>query len=242
MVGRTEQFGDATLILGDCLEVMADMESGSVDMMLTDPPYNEVNRETAGLRVIDKGGADSLPVDPAGLVADADRLGALTVYFWCGTEQVSVYRAALVALGYSTRQCIWWKTNPSPMNGQHLWLSALELCVYGKKHGGVFNLKCAHPVWRGPVTREAVHPTQKPDWLMGTLIEASSAPEQTIFDPFMGSGTTGVAALDLGRKFIGIEIEPKYFDIACRRIELAAAQERMDFGERKAQAEQTELL
>ena len=63
-----------------------------------------------------------------------------------------------------------------------------------------------------------VHPTQKPLDLMKWCIEQLPASAQTILDPFMGSGTTGVAAVKLGRKFIGIEIEPKYFDIACRRI------------------------
>lgn len=68
------------------------------------------------------------------------------------------------------------------------------------------------------------HPTQKPLSLMFELVERVSAVKQTVLDPFMGSGTTGVACIKLGRKFIGIEIEPKYFDIACRRIEEATRQ------------------
>lgn len=62
------------------------------------------------------------------------------------------------------------------------------------------------------------HQTRKPLILMKDLVSLFSNRNQTILDPFMGSGTTGVAAVRLGRKFIGIEIEPKYFDIACRRI------------------------
>jgi site-specific DNA-methyltransferase (adenine-specific) len=62
------------------------------------------------------------------------------------------------------------------------------------------------------------HPSQKPVDLLIWLLKTYTLHEQTILDPFMGSGTTGVAAVKLGRKFIGIEIEPKYFDIACRRI------------------------
>jgi len=69
-----------------------------------------------------------------------------------------------------------------------------------------------------------VHPTQKPLDLMRWCIDKCKPDPQTILDPFMGSGTTGVAAIQLGRKFIGIEREPKYFDIACKRIEQAAAQ------------------
>jgi site-specific DNA-methyltransferase (adenine-specific)/modification methylase len=79
-------------------------------------------------------------------------------------------------------------------------------------------------LWSGPymkVKEERFHPTQKPYSVMKWCIEQLPADCQSILDPFMGSGTTGVAAVKLGRKFIGIEIEPRYFDIACRRIQAA---------------------
>lgn len=69
-----------------------------------------------------------------------------------------------------------------------------------------------------------LHSCQKPEDLVEKLLLASTEKTQNVLDPFMGSGTTGVACANLGRKFIGIEIEPKYFDIACRRIELAQSQ------------------
>ena len=81
-------------------------------------------------------------------------------------------------------------------------------------------------LWSGPymaVKEDRVHPTQKPLAVMLWCIERAGMPK-TILDPFMGSGTTGVAAIQLDRSFIGIEREPKYFDIACRRIEQAVAQ------------------
>jgi site-specific DNA-methyltransferase (adenine-specific) len=122
---------------------------------------------------------------------------------------------------------VWWKTNPPVLNGQHLWLSAVELCVYGKASGGVFNRNCEAPVWRGSTEREQSHPTQKPFWLMSKLVDASTNAKQTVIDPFMGSGTTGVACANLGRKFIGIEIEERYFNIAVERIKAAYAQQRL---------------
>ena len=79
-------------------------------------------------------------------------------------------------------------------------------------------------VWRFKLERECVHPTQKPIALMRHIVKVSSRQGSTVLDPFMGSGTTGVACARLGRKFIGIEIEPKYFDIACKRIEDAYRQ------------------
>lgn len=83
------------------------------------------------------------------------------------------------------------------------------------------------------------HPTTKPTPLMTRLIE--KMPGNSVLDPFMGSGTTGVAAIEMGRKFIGIEREPKYFDIACKRIEQAYAQGQM-FVDGPARQEQVSLL
>ena len=71
------------------------------------------------------------------------------------------------------------------------------------------------------------HPTEKPVGLIEKIIEASTTESDVVFDPFMGSGTTGVACMNLGRKFIGIEIEPKYFEIACERIDQAQRQGRL---------------
>lgn len=82
---------------------------------------------------------------------------------------------------------------------------------------GVFEYYATHGRYGG-------HPTEKPLGLMGELVQLFSNQGATVLDPFMGSGTTGVACARLGRKFIGIELEPKYFEIACRRIEEAQAQ------------------
>jgi len=79
--------------------------------------------------------------------------------------------------------------------------------------------------------RNGEHFTQKPTTLFRELLTVVSHPEHTILDPFMGSGTTGVASVTLGRKFIGIEIEPRYFDIACRRISEALKEPRLPFAE-----------
>jgi hypothetical protein len=82
------------------------------------------------------------------------------------------------------------------------------------------------------------HPTQKPIGVMSWCVKLASKESDTILDPFMGSGTTGVAAIQLGRKFIGIEREPKYFDIACQRIEQAVAQGQLFEPEKPRQPEQ----
>jgi len=220
---RIETIGNAVLYLGDCREILPTLPK--VDAVITDIPYGEVNRASSGLRNLDKGAADEETCELSE-VLQVVALGQ-SVYVWCGTEQVSELRAGLVAAGYSTRLGVWEKSNPSPMNGQHLWLSALECCVYGKRAGAHFAEFCKPPVWRGPTAEQEGHPTTKPVWLMERQILASVKPRGEVLDAFMGSGTTGVACANLGRSFIGIEREPKYFEIACRRIEDAQRQGRL---------------
>lgn len=194
------------------------------DLCLTDPPYGEVNRESAGLRNLDKGKADTKNFDELYLSKELSRISK-SVYVWCGTEQVSYYRAGFVEEDMSTRICVWEKTNPSPMNGQFIWLSSIELCVFAKSSRATFNEFCASPVWRLPTEPKEYHPTAKPVLLMKKQILASSNVGDTIFDPFMGSGTTGVACAQLGRNFIGCEIDKDYFKIAEKRIKQAYMQE-----------------
>jgi site-specific DNA-methyltransferase (adenine-specific) len=119
------------------------------------------------------------------------------------------------------RQCAWRKTNPAPTNGQHLWLSSFENCIFAKRRKTKFNQSCKSSVWDFPSGKSKVHPTQKPLGLFEYLIESSSDEGDIIFDPCMGSGTTGVACANLGRKFIGIELDQDYFDIARERIKEA---------------------
>lgn len=187
-------------------------------MVLADIPYGEVNRESAGLRNLDKGKADSVTFPLEDALKECVRLCSGSLYIFCGTEQVSRIRAAFVADGLSTRLGIWEKTNPSPMNGQHMWLSNIECCVYGKRRGAPFNEHCQSSVWRNPVERGKLHPTMKPLALIERLIRASSDKGDTVLDFAMGSGTTGVACKNLGRNFIGIELDENYYQIAKRRI------------------------
>ena len=122
---------------GDCLEGMKNIPDGSVDLVLTDIPYNSVNRGSNGLRNLDKGCADIGNFDVEKLTATLCRKTRGSVYMFCGWGQLSEIYKAMDECGLSTRILIWEKTNPSPMNGEKIWLSGIELCVYGKKRGGV---------------------------------------------------------------------------------------------------------
>jgi len=175
----------------------------------------KINRSDSGLRNMNKGGADVCSFNPVEIIGNVK---GKSVYTFCGTEQVSHIRKTLVDLGYSTRVIIWEKTNPSPMNGEHIWLSGIELCVYGKLSGAVFNAMCRNTVLKHRVPDSHGHPTTKPIMLMSDLCQVSSNAGDTILDPFLGSGTTLRAAKDLGRKAIGIEIEERYCEIAAKRL------------------------
>ena len=204
-----------TIYHADCRELLPSLKA---DLVLTDPPYGEVNRPTKGLRSFDKGTADieTMPVREIAPLAIGATTG--TIYAWAGLDQISEWRSLMVMSGLSTRLCIWEKTNPAPTNGQHLWLSSIEACVFGKRPSAAFNAFCQSAVWREPSTSETEHPTEKPRTLFKKLVLASSNQGDTVLDPFMGSGTTLRAAKDLGRKAIGIEIEERYCEIAAERM------------------------
>ena len=211
------------IVCGDCLEVMRGWPDGCVDAVVTDIPYNEVNRDSGGLRSLNKGTADSAAVDPVRVAQEVTRVSRGSIYVFCSTEQVSDIRRAFVAAGLTTRHGFWHKSNPSPMNGDRMWLSAVENCVFARKPRATFNRHCAAPVWRGP-TCDAVagFPCPKPEWLIAELVTASTNPGDLVLDPFIGSGTTAVVCSKLGRRFIGIELNPAYCETARRRVADAA--------------------
>lgn len=235
MKNRTETFGDAILYLGDCLEVMAGLKDGAVDAVVTDIPYN-ISQEHGGLREIDYGDWDKLfEWEPSW--NHIKRLSNRWI-IWCAYEQVSGLIVEMQKKGPSRLLC-WVKPNPTVMNGQHHWLPGSAVCASGKKAGEYFGLKCHKGWWNCPPDLDRKHPNQKPLVIITVQVEAYARVGETILDPFMGSGTTGVACMNLGRKFIGIEIVEKHFNIACRRIELAAMQERLPFEERAKPKQET---
>ena len=193
---------------------MKQFDDKSIELCVTDIPYGEVNRKSNGLRNLDKHKADEITFSLSDFLSELNRIIFGSIYIFCGTEQVSEIRGTLIKYGFSTRLIIWEKTNPSPMNGQHIWLSGVECCVYGKRKGAVFNGHCNNTVLRFPCGRNKLHPTQKPLDLIKQLIEFSSNRGGLVIDPCMGSGTTGIACKELERDFIGIELDKEYFEIA----------------------------
>lgn len=196
---RTEIIGDATLMLGDCREILPTIEY--VDCLVTDPPY----------------GID-IAANPVRQKYERSSWDATT-------PEASLFD---LMMGRAKWQVVW--------GGNYFDLPPSQcFFVWDKVQPQEFTLSMCEQAWtniKGPaklfrrrvVSYAKEHPTQKPVELMKWCIDLLPFPNRAILDPFMGAGTTGVAAAMRGKRFLGIEREPKYFDIAVRRIEAAYAQ------------------
>lgn len=248
--------GDATLYCGDCLDILPTL--GKVDAVITDPPY-EAEAHTKGRRVSGKQENGDRSVEMAALDFDAMtpdlRLAVSSAcsaicdgWFlaFCQAEAVSLWREAHEAAGAKyKRSMVWIKPDGAPQftgdrPGMGYESIVASWCGTGRSkwNGGGRHGVFSHPHRESNNPKQ--HMTQKPSTLMRELVDLFTDYGNTVLDPFMGSGTTGVAAIQLGRKFIGIEREPKYFDIACKRIEQAVAQGQL-FAPEPPKAEQMEI-
>jgi site-specific DNA-methyltransferase (adenine-specific) len=204
-VHRCEVIGNATLYLGNCMDILPSLEQ--VDAVVTDPPYG-IGFAAQPTKWQRRAGQLAEKWDDA----VAEDLGPVLA---AGKEQI-VWGGNYYRLPPCRGVLSWFKPDAPPSMG-HFELAWTSL-----------NRTAQQLSWSiGATNAERVgHPTQKPlrimEWCLSFLPDA-----KTIIDPFMGSGTTGVACMNLGRKFIGIEIEPKYFDIACERIAAAQNQGRL---------------
>ena len=205
------------------MDILKKIPDYSVDLVLTDIPYNKVNRKDNGLRKLDKENADVLTFDLINFLEQLYDKAKSTIIIFCGKEQVSIIHSYFndkQKKGKGTvRQLIWEKSNPSPMNGQHIYLSGVENAIWFKKRGGTFNAHCKNTVFKYPIGRSKLHPTEKNHLLLQELILDNSNENDLILDPCMGSGSTGVVALQNNRNFLGIELNQNYFEIAKNRLE-----------------------
>ena len=210
------------LIHNDCMNVMSKMPDNSVQLTLTDIPYGEVNRDSNGLRNLDKENADIVNFDINDFLNEVYRITKGTVIIFCGKEQMSeihkFFSEKQKTHKGTVRQLIYEKTNPSPMNGQTIYLSGIENAVWFKKRGGTFNAHCKNTVFRYPCGRSKMHPTEKNHDLLKELILDNSNENDIIFDPCSGSGSHLLVAAENNRNFIGIELNEEYYNLSCERL------------------------
>ena len=204
---------------GDCLKLMKFLPDNSVNLTLTDIPYDGVNRASNGLRVLDKSKADIITFNLNEFLEEVYRVTKGTIIIFCGQNQLSEIFDYFKVKDGTVRQLIWKKTNPSPMNGQHIYLSGIENAIWFKKRGSVFNAHCKNTVFKYPNGRSKLHPTEKNHDLLKELILDNSNEDDIVFDPCLGSGTTAICSVELNRHYIGFELDPNYYDIACKRLD-----------------------
>lgn len=204
----------------ECLAGMKKMKDKSVDMILTDIPYGVVNRKDNGLRNLDKENADILKNDLGELLDEFVRVCKGQIVVFCGKEQFSLIYDYFARLKGTTRPIVWEKTNPSPMNGQHVYLSGVELAVWFKPRGRkVFNAHCKNTVLKHSNGSRKIHPTQKNVKLFEELILDNTQENELVLDPFMGSGTTAVACILNKRNYVGFELDEDYYLDSIKRLE-----------------------
>lgn len=242
---REEQFGDARLILGDCREALEAIEAA--DALISDPPF-EKEAHTLGRRLSPRGASrggqgevmvpevlsfSAITDDLRGYVANwaAERVCGWALAF-CQAEAVAAWRAEFEAAGAKyKRSMVWIKPDGMPQyNGQMPGMGyesiAAAWCGPGTSRwngGGRHGVFTFNKNSGG----KHEHETQKPLPLMRSLVSLFTDPGALVIDPFAGSSSTGVACIELGRRFIGVEIEQKYFDVSCRRLESASKQPRL---------------
>lgn len=247
---RREVIGSCTLYLGDCLEILPTLEK--VDAVLADPPYelSDVGpgKSHFGMSLSKFDGAAYKAI-VAGV--DYSRLfdGIEAVcrpangFVFCSNRQISKLMAEAERRFDNATLLVWHKTNAAPFaNG--VWRGDIEYIVHFRSKGATFNGGATEKtkVLPHPIVQDTAHPTVKPLPIISRLVSNCSDRGQTIADPFMGSGSTGVACVKAGRSFIGIEIDEGYFDIACDRIRKAYDQPDMFVAAPEPKPEQLSIL
>ena len=207
------------IIQGDCLKEFEIMSENGVDFTLTDIPYNEVNRDSNGLRKLDKDKADILTFDLDIFLKEVLRVSKNSLVIFCGKEQFSHIYEFFAKQKGTVRPIVWQKSNPSPMNGQYIYLSGVEFAVWFKKSGAkTFNANCKNTVFKYPNGSSKLHPTEKNHGLLEELIKDNTNEGDIVFDPCCGSGSHLLVAKNLSREYIGIELDKNYYNIAVNRL------------------------
>jgi len=224
------------IVHGDCIEKMNGFQIGNVDMVLTDPPY-ELSKSKGG-GMMGKGGRKFMEeVKEQGMVdgidtelflntclSRFDHKQKLCIVVTCSNKQIIEYITWAETNGFQYGVGVWHKSNPAPLCN-HKYLNDVEYWIYikGKKSKILGDYHSKSMVYKSQINKKDKalygHATCKPVELMEKFLINHTIAGATVLDPFMGSGSTGVACKNLNRNFIGVELSEKYFNVAKERIE-----------------------
>lgn len=209
------------LFLGDCLEVMKEIPDKSIDLIVTDPPYGmsyQSSRRTDKFNKIEQD--DNLDWFVA-FIKEGYRILKENshIYIFCNDYSLGLFRNKTEETGFTLKRAlIWVKNNHTSGDLTVDYGNKSEFILFAHKGRKLLNGKRDTNILNYSRVSKLQHPTQKPEDLIAYLIEKSSQAGDIIIDPFMGSGTTGVACKKLNRRFIGIELSEEYMKIAQERI------------------------
>jgi site-specific DNA-methyltransferase (adenine-specific)/modification methylase len=225
-----------TLCQGDCRDLLGTLPEGSVDLLLTDPPYNLGPYSTGNMQFQWRGpinndlAAWDREFDPAAYRDEFLRVLKPTgnLFAFCSYNLLGRWHAVFDPLFDTFQLFVWHKSNPVPKIRRQGFLNSCELvvCLWNRGHTWNFGRqRDMHNFYEGPIcmsperVKAPKHPAQKPVRLLRHLIGIASNPGDLVLDPFMGVGSTGVAAMELGRRFVGMELDPAYFAAARTRLD-----------------------
>ncbi len=232
---------EMNLRMGDSRALIKSIPDGSVDLLLTDPPYNLGMYSTGNIKLDwrsdmnnDLAEWDTVEFRPADWVEDFRRVLSPTgnIFAFCSYNLLGKWHDAFDHLFDTFQFMVWHKTNPAPKIRRAGFLNSCELivCLWNKGHTWNFiSQREMHNFIESPICmgaerlKDPKHPTQKPVRVLEHIIRIASNEGDTVFDPFMGVGSTGDAAIRMGRSFTGIERNEDYFRAAERRLRDAAA-------------------
>jgi len=250
---RVEVIGACELYLGDSLEVMGVLQP--VDHVISDPPYeDELHKAIGRIRrndgryMVDDLGFEGVNSNRADIVHRVVALSNGWAILFTLAEGVRAWRDELQACGAKYDTCLAWvKPDSTPrMNGQGaargFECAVTAWCASGYRSWNSGGKRGIYTYLTNAKDRDGRHPTEKPRGLMLEIVRDFTREGQKVLDPFMGSGTTGVACVQSGRSFIGIERDEKFFDIACERIRKAYTQPDMFITQPAPKPVQEELI
>lgn len=232
------KINDYLIINGDCFEKMKDIPDHSINLILCDPPYNLATYSTGNMKFnwrheINNNVAkwDEIPFKPNMLVDEFKRILAPNgnIFIFCSYNLLGKFHEAFDSEFDTFQFMVWHKTNPIPNIRKSSFLNSCELivCLWNKGHTWNFSKQNEmHNFIESPICmgserlKDPKHPTQKPVKILKHIIKIASNENDIVCDMFMGVGSTGVAALEMNRKFIGIEIDNNYFDASAKRLSI----------------------